>query len=161
MAPREVQKIVAGCFGESVINSAEKIAVLGGGISALAAVFDLTSDRNWQNRYDITVYQMGWRLGGKGASSRNLDPSHRLIEEHGLHIWLGFYENAFEIMRRAHSEVLPNSGTFRSSLDLSALTALLCWRRKPRRAGCTGRIHFRPMIRYREMVPSCRAFGIT
>ena len=25
----------------------------------------------WQDRYEITVYQMGWRLGGKGASGRN------------------------------------------------------------------------------------------
>jgi uncharacterized protein with NAD-binding domain and iron-sulfur cluster len=42
----------------------QKIAVLGGGISSLAAVFDLTDEKNWQQKYDITVYQMGWRLGG-------------------------------------------------------------------------------------------------
>src|SRR5262249_29723974 len=27
------------------------------------------------------------------------------IEEHGLHIWLGFYENAFQIMRRCYEEL--------------------------------------------------------
>lgn len=88
-----------------------KIAVLGGGISSLTAVFDLTSSRDWKSNYDITVYQMGWRLGGKGASSRNPDVADR-IEEHGLHIWLGFYENAFEILRRAYAELPSGAGTF-------------------------------------------------
>ena len=27
------------------------------------------------------------------------------IEEHGLHIWLGFYENAFEVMNRCYAEL--------------------------------------------------------
>lgn len=90
-----------------------KIAVLGGGISALSAVFDLTSERDWQKKYDITVYQMGWRLGGKGASSRNPDYCNR-IEEHGLHIWLGFYENAFEIIRRCYAELAGEPGVFGS-----------------------------------------------
>jgi hypothetical protein len=81
-------------------SAKRKFAVLGGGISALSAVFDLTSEPDWQDRYDITVHQLSWRLGGKGASSRNAD-RHQRIEGHGLRIWLGFYENAFEIMRRS------------------------------------------------------------
>jgi uncharacterized protein with NAD-binding domain and iron-sulfur cluster len=56
---------------------------------------------------------MGWRLGGKGASSRNPERSNR-IEEHGLHIWLGFYENAFEIMRRCYGELSGTPGIFGS-----------------------------------------------
>ena len=48
----------------------QKIAVLGGGLGALSAVFELTEQSNWQDYYDITVYQLGWRLGGKGASGR-------------------------------------------------------------------------------------------
>ena len=55
-----------------------------------------------QGRYQITVFQEGWRLGGKGASGRG--PSGR-IEEHGLHIWLGFYDNAFRMMRECHAEL--------------------------------------------------------
>ncbi len=27
------------------------------------------------------------------------------IEEHGLHIWFGFYDNAFRLMREAYSEL--------------------------------------------------------
>ena len=44
---------------------------------------------------------MGWRLGGKGANSRNPEYAER-IEEHGLHIWFGFYDNAFRIMQHAY-----------------------------------------------------------
>ena len=49
----------------------QKIAILGGGIGALATAAEITSDPGWQDNYDITIYQLGWRLGGKGASGRN------------------------------------------------------------------------------------------
>ena len=50
----------------------------------------------------ITVYQRGWRLGGKGASSRG---ENGRIEEHGLHVWLGSYENAFALLRECYAEL--------------------------------------------------------
>ena len=50
------------------------------------------------------VYQMGWRLGGKGASGRNVDHQQR-IEEHGLHVFFGFYENAFRLLRDLYAEL--------------------------------------------------------
>ena len=74
-----------------------KVAVLGGGIGALTTALAL-SDPARRQRYDITVYTMGWRLGGKGASGRNPDFGQR-IEEHGIHVWFGFYENAFRLLR--------------------------------------------------------------
>ena len=91
----------------------EKIAVLGGGIGSLSAVFEITSDPDWKSKYEITVYQLGWRLGGKGASGRNRNMQDR-IEEHGIHLWMGFYENAFRVIRRAYAEanqkqLMPNS----------------------------------------------------
>jgi glycine/D-amino acid oxidase-like deaminating enzyme len=58
----------------------QKIAILGGGIGALATAAELTNDPNWQKNYDITIYQMGWRLGGKGANGRNRDISNRIPE---------------------------------------------------------------------------------
>lgn len=79
----------------------KKIAVLGGGMGSLTTVFQLTSDPEWQTKYDITVYQMGWRLGGKGASGRNINVGDR-IEEHGLHLWFGFYDNAFNLMQQVY-----------------------------------------------------------
>ncbi|MCF2151403.1 NAD(P)-binding protein [Desmonostoc muscorum LEGE 12446] len=88
----------------------QKIAVLGGGMAALTAVFELTNQPDWQNHYEITVYQMGWRLGGKGASGRNLDANAR-IEEHGLHIFMGSYENTFQMMRHCYAELGRKAGT--------------------------------------------------
>ncbi|MCG8671105.1 MAG: NAD(P)-binding protein [Pseudomonadales bacterium] len=93
---------------EELVNNSvvdkEKIAILGGGVSAMTAAFALTSEPDWQSKYDVTLYQMGWRVGGKGASGRNAK-DHQRIEEHGLHIWFGFYENAFKVMRDAYGEL--------------------------------------------------------
>src|SRR5215831_4582868 len=88
----------------SPTQAKQKIVILGGGAGALAAAFGLTEAPDWQQRYDITVYQLGWRLGGKGASGRNQDRNQR-IEEHGLHVWGGFYENAFRVMRACYTEM--------------------------------------------------------
>ena len=79
----------------------KKIAVIGGGPSGLTAVYWLTSTPELRARYDITVYQMGWRLGGKGASGRNRACGDR-IEEHGLHIIFGFYQNFFAMIREVY-----------------------------------------------------------
>jgi len=73
----------------------KKIAILGGGISALTTAFELTRAPDWQEHYDITLYQMGWRLGGKCATSRG---PHQRIEEHGIHGFLGCYYNALPLM---------------------------------------------------------------
>ena len=67
----------------------------------MTTVFELTEDPHWQEKFEITVYQLGWRLGGKGASGRNRDIANR-IEEHGIHIWYGFYNNAFDLAQRCY-----------------------------------------------------------
>lgn len=63
-----------------------KIAILGGGVGAMTAPYWLTNPTQDgpPADHDITVYQLGWRLGGKGAAGRNADAGDR-IEEHGLH----------------------------------------------------------------------------
>ena len=88
----------------------KKIAILGGGVGGISTAFALTDLPGWRNQYEVTVYQMGWRLGGKGASCRNHD-RHERIEEHGLHVWLGFYDNAFRLMRRAYDELARPPGS--------------------------------------------------
>ena len=80
-----------------------RVAVLGGGLGAMSAAFELTATRELRERYEVTVYQQGWRLGGKGASGRNAAIGER-IEEHGLHAFMGFYEHAFALMRAAYAE---------------------------------------------------------
>jgi len=93
--------------GEELVDNSriapEKIAVLGGGVGSMTAAYYLTDQPGWQNNYDITVYQQGWRLGGKGASGRNPAMGER-IEEHGLHIWFGFYANAFQMIKAAYAD---------------------------------------------------------
>ena len=81
-----------------------KIAVLGGGIGAITAAYAITQLPNWQDDYEITVYQMGWRLGGKAASGRSLAKNGR-IEEQGLHLWAGSYDNTFRLMRDCYDQL--------------------------------------------------------
>jgi uncharacterized protein with NAD-binding domain and iron-sulfur cluster len=89
---------------EETMAQLQKIAILGGGAGSLAAAFYLSAQPGWRERYEITVYQQGWRLGGKGASGRNARLGQR-IEEHGLHIWFGFYANAFAMIRAVYQEL--------------------------------------------------------
>jgi uncharacterized protein with NAD-binding domain and iron-sulfur cluster len=78
-----------------------EVAIVGGGCASIATAFELTRPIH-QGKYRVSVYQMGWRLGGKGASGRG---SANRIEEHGLHVWLGFYENAFQLLRECYQEL--------------------------------------------------------
>lgn len=83
----------------------QKVAVIGGGVGAITAVYAITQTPDWDKKYDITIYQLGWRNGGKGASGRNAEYGQR-IEEHGLHVWAGFYDNAFRNMRRCYEQLV-------------------------------------------------------
>lgn len=81
-----------------------RVAIIGGGVAGLFSALAL-SDPRLGDRFDITVYSRGWRLGGKCASGRNAR-RHERIEEHGLHLWFGFYENSLGWTRRV-LESLP------------------------------------------------------
>ena len=78
-----------------------RVAIVGGGCAAMSAAFELTRPEH-AGRYQVVVYQVGWRLGGKGASGRG---AAGRIEEHGLHLWMGFYENAFRLVRECYAEL--------------------------------------------------------
>ena len=75
-----------------------RVAIIGGGCAGMAAAWELSK----QQGFEIHVYEKSWRLGGKAASVRAKDGR---ILEHGLHVWLGFYENAFRMMRECYAEV--------------------------------------------------------
>ncbi len=96
----------------------QRIAVLGGGMGALSTLFAITDRAGWAEKYDITVYQLGWRLGGKGATGRDQQHANRILE-HGYHMLFGFYDNTFATMRRCYDELgrVP-------SQPMSALVAL-------------------------------------
>jgi uncharacterized protein with NAD-binding domain and iron-sulfur cluster len=82
----------------------QKIAILGGGMAGLSAAYELSKTSSLQRRYEITVYQMGWRLGGKIASGR--DSAGRSLE-HGLHVWFGCYDNAFRMLKDVYGRYAP------------------------------------------------------
>ena len=75
-----------------------KVAILGGGMGALATAFEISA----QPDYEVTIYTLGWRLGGKCASSRG--PNDR-IEEHGIHGFLGSYFNACPMLAEVYAEL--------------------------------------------------------
>ncbi len=85
-------------------DARHRVLIVGGGPSALSTAWALTATADLRARYDVTVLQMGWRLGGKGASGRDLD-RHARIEEHGLHIMFGFYDNFFRVMKETYAEL--------------------------------------------------------
>src|SRR5688572_3165460 len=85
-------------------------------MAGLAAAWALSAEE-CRDDFEVTVYQRGWRVGGKGASSRGVNGR---IEEHGLHVWLGYYDNAFRLLRDVYEEL------DRASTDPSC--PILFWR---------------------------------
>lgn len=93
-------------------DTRQRVVILGGGIASLTAAWYLSNTQDLRDRYQVEVIQLGWRLGGKLASGRQLpgescgipDDDRQTDErfgnrntEHGLHVWFGFYDNAFNL----------------------------------------------------------------
>ena len=79
-----------------------RVCILGAGMAALSAAASLVAEG--PGRYDITIHQLGWRAGGKGASGRNGAPGMGMrIEEHGLHVWFGCYHHAWQLLKRCYA----------------------------------------------------------
>lgn len=87
------------------MSDPKKIIILGGGMASLTAAFYLTDSSGWQQDYDITVFQRGWRLGGKAASGRDAKNGQRVQDAGEVHVWGGSYENAFRMMRACYDEL--------------------------------------------------------
>jgi uncharacterized protein with NAD-binding domain and iron-sulfur cluster len=91
-----------------------KVAILGGGCGGVSAAYRLSATEELRRTFDVSLYVQGWRLGGKGASGRNAG-HHERIEEHGLHMFMGFYEVAFGTLREAYeAQAGKNLGLFPS-----------------------------------------------
>ncbi len=89
-----------------------KVAILGSGCGGMSAAFWLSATPELRERYEVTVYTQGWRLGGKAASGRNAEHSER-IEEHGLHMMMGFYNTVFYTMRACYQYMpMPDNAAF-------------------------------------------------
>jgi len=107
----------------------KKIAILGGGVASLTTAFYLASRPNAAELYDITIYQHGWRLGGKCATGRNKDFAYR-IEEHGIHGFLGSYYNTLSMMAACYDQLGRKPGvdplaTFEEAFY--PVDSVMCW----------------------------------
>ena len=84
-----------------------QVLVLGGGVAGLAAAWRLS--------------EPGWRAKSPRSPSRAQLPARRQggigqgcdgrIEEHGLHVWLGHYDNAFRLIRDCYTELTGTGPT--------------------------------------------------
>jgi uncharacterized protein with NAD-binding domain and iron-sulfur cluster len=71
-------------------------------MAGLAAAWELSRE-GWRREFEsITIIERSPHPGGKAASVRG---EYGRIEEHGLHVWLGYYDNAFALMRECYDEL--------------------------------------------------------
>ncbi len=102
------------------MSEKQKIVIVGAGPGGLSAAFFLTdpvANPGWSERYDVSVYQMGWRVGGKGATGRNPDACER-IEEHGIHLFGSNYFNSFRMLQACYQQVeWDENDKFRSIIE--------------------------------------------
>ncbi|MGB1016360.1 MAG: FAD-dependent oxidoreductase, partial [Nannocystaceae bacterium] len=85
-------------------SSPQRVIILGGGYAGLSAAYALTQAPGWQQRFEVTIYQIGWRLGGKAASGRNPEFYGR-NEARGPHLWMGGYHHAFALLDGCYREL--------------------------------------------------------
>ncbi|MDD9944738.1 MAG: NAD(P)-binding protein, partial [Myxococcales bacterium] len=101
-----------------------RLVIVGGGIAALTTAF-YASEPGSELVFPggIHVYEKTHMLGGKGASERTNGRVKNRVEEHGLHVWLGFYDNAFALMERCHAylEAEAQQGRARWSSSLRSV----------------------------------------
>lgn len=97
-----------------------RVLIIGGGLGGCSAAWALSRTPQLRADVKVTVLQPGWRLGGKGASGRNAAIGQR-IEEHGLHMFMGWYDRAFYMLRETY-KARPSYPTavHRSALDAFA-----------------------------------------
>ncbi len=98
----------------------------------------LTHAPDWRQRYDITVYQLGWRLGGKAASGRNVEFYGR-GEARGTHVWLGGFHHAFALLDQCYRELERPTGIPLRTLD-DAVRGVKDLFLGPRQGGGTGEV---------------------
>ncbi len=107
--------------------SKAKIAIVGAGPAGLATAFYLTdpaTNPGWAERYDVDVYTLGWRVGGKGATGRNADACER-VQEHGIHVFGNMYFNSLRMMQSCYQELAWDAHDRNRTMDEAFLPSTL------------------------------------
>lgn len=81
--------------------SREKVVIVGGGIAGLTCAFHLSKTPALRERFEVELLEAEAVPGGKLASTRDPEAGWRSLE-HGLHVWFGFYDNAFGLVREVY-----------------------------------------------------------
>ena len=82
----------------------KKVAILGGGPASCSAALALTGQPGWKERYNITLYQLGWRLGRKARSGRNKNFAQRVEEIAGHDLMITCF-NMIRVLRSVCEEL--------------------------------------------------------
>ena len=102
----------------------KKVAILGGGAASCTTALALTGQPGWKERYNITIYQLGWRLGGKARSGRNKNYAQR-VEEITGHDIPAISFNMVRVLRSVYEELDRPEGsplrTFEEAFDPSSI----------------------------------------
>ena len=103
--------IVSSCFGfgDGKPIKPKKVAILGGGPVSCATALALTGQPGWKERYDVTIYQLGWRLGGKARSGRNKNYGQRSEGIAGHHFPSTYIETK-KLLRSVYKELSRPEG---------------------------------------------------
>lgn len=97
----------------------KRVVIIGGGPSGMSTAWNLVHGER-ANEVDVTVYTMGWRLGGKGATGRSPDGR---IQEHGIHGFAGFYWNSTQMLNDSYIDLYgqnppaPGRGELANSIE--------------------------------------------
>ena len=87
----------------------KKICILGGGPAGLAAAYGLSATKALRAEYDVTVYQVGWKLGGKCSTGRKQPGDH--VEQNCAHYLFGCYNNTFAMVRDIYAKLAASGRT--------------------------------------------------
>ena len=73
-----------------------RVLVIGGGMAGLTTAHELSRTARLRSEWDVQVVEMGHKIGGRLASAHRPERWGR-NEEHGLHVWFGWYDNTFRL----------------------------------------------------------------
>jgi uncharacterized protein with NAD-binding domain and iron-sulfur cluster len=103
---------------ETADSPKRKIAILGAGPAGLTAAIALTDTPELREKHEVTIYQMGWRAGGKFGTGRV--PPHNWVNLNGTHYLFGGYANGLATVRHVFEELNRlgdmSYGTFEDNL---------------------------------------------
>lgn len=77
-----------------------RVIVVGAGVAGLTCAHELSRTTEARPAFSVRIFEMGHEVGGQLASAHNPQRWGR-NEEHGFHVWFGWYDNTFRLADEA------------------------------------------------------------